>query len=337
MDKFERVRAALWGNPVDPPPLSLWRHFHQRDRDPSTLAEATAAFARRYDLDLVKLTPSGLYAVEDWGAEIVYPVDQDPASPDTATQAPYLAQPAIAEARDWRTLRQHGTAALDRELQAIRLTRERLGPDWPMVMTIFSPLTLAYKLAGENLRGHLQSDPEALHVGLRILTAVTTAFAHAALAAGADGLFFASQWMSGRFCTREQYETFGLAYDMEILESAGPLSRITILHLHGTDIFFDLADAYPVDALSWHDRETPPSLAEAREQTGLAFITGLDRDLLRNGPPQAIVNQARDAIAQAAGHGLILAPACVIPPDTPETHLRAIAEETGRDMDAAQG
>ena len=105
MDKFERVRAALWGNPVDPPTLSLWRHFHQRDRDPSTLAEATAAFARRYDLDLVKLTPSGLYAVEDWGAEIVYPVDQDPASPDTATQAPYLAQPAIAEARDWRTLR----------------------------------------------------------------------------------------------------------------------------------------------------------------------------------------------------------------------------------------
>lgn len=322
MDRHERIRAAVLGEPVDQVPLALWRHFHREDRDPGTLAQATSRFARRYDLDLVKLTPSGLYAVEDWGAEIVYP--------GTRADPPYLARPAVTGPQDWLTLRQRGTAALDRELAMIRLTRGELGPEWPMVMTIFSPLTLAYKLAGEQLADHLRAEPDAVHVGLRVLTAVTAAFAHAALDAGADGLFFASQWICSGFCTREEYEEFGARYDLEVLETVQHRSRITILHLHGTDVFFDLADAYPVDALSWHDRETSPSLAKARRQTDLAFITGLNPDLLRGGPPEAIAAQARDAIAQTEGRGLILAPACVIPPETPEGHLQAVAAGLGR-------
>lgn len=324
MEKHKRVKAALWGEPVDQVPLALWRHFHRQDRDPAILAQVTADFVRRYDLDLVKLTPSGLYAVEDWGAEIVYP--------DTETDPPFLARPVVAEPQGWRALRQRETTALDRELEMIRLTRSQLGREWPIVMTIFSPLTLAYKLAGERLAHHLRADPDAVHVGLRTLAAVTTAIAHAALDAGADGLFFASQWICADFCSREEYEAFGLRYDLEVLEAVQHLSRITILHLHGIDVYFDLADDYPVDALSWHDRETPPSLTEARQRTDLAFVTGLDRDLLRDGPPEAIAAQARNAIAQTGGRGLILAPACVIPPETPEAHLRAVATELGRDF-----
>jgi uroporphyrinogen decarboxylase len=343
MKKYERVQAALRSEPVDRVPLALWRHFHREDRDPAALAHATADFARRYDLDLVKLTPSGLYAVEDWGAEIVYP--------DTETDPPYLACPAVVEAQSWRVLRQRGQVALDRELEAIRLTRRQLGWDWPLVMTVFSPLTLAYKLAGERLVGHLRDDPDALHAGLRTLTAVTAAFARAALEAGADGLFFASQWICAHFCSREQYEAFGLRYDLQVLEAVAGRSRITILHLHGTDVFFDLAERYRsaepssraqaegrsrqslVNALSWHDRETPPALAEARRWTDHAFITGLDRNLLRAGPPEAVVAQARDAICQTGGRGFVLAPSCVISPDTPEAHLRALVVEVKRDFD----
>ena len=92
MDKWERVRAALWGETLERAPLALWRHFHREDRDAATLARVSAEFARRYDIDLVKLTPSGLYAVEDWGAEIVYP--------DTETEPPYLARPAVVEPGD---------------------------------------------------------------------------------------------------------------------------------------------------------------------------------------------------------------------------------------------
>jgi len=321
MNKHKRIQAALQGDPTDRVPLALWRHFHRQDRDPAALARVTAGLARRYDLDLVKLTPSGLYAVEDWGADIVYP--------NTETDAPYLARPAIIKAQDWRALRQRGRAALERELEALRQTRRQLGADWPLVMTIFSPLTLAYKLAGEPLADHLRADPDAVHAGLQTLASATRAFALAALHAGADGFFFASQWICANFCTREQYETFGLYYDLQVLDATKDRSLITILHLHGGDVFFDMAARYPVHALSWHDRETSPSLAEARQRTARALITGLDRDLLRAGPPQAVAAQARDAIRQTGGQGLILAPACVIPPDTPEAHLQAVALELG--------
>jgi uroporphyrinogen decarboxylase len=316
MDKHERIQAALRGEPVDRVPLALWRHFYREDRNPAALARASADLARRYDLDLVKLTPSGLYAVEDWGAEIVYPGSE--------TDPPYLARPAVDDPDGWRALRPQGHTALERELEAIRLTRRQLGQDWPLVMTVYSPLTLAYKLTGEQLIRHLRDAPEAVGAGLQILADVTGAFAQAALKAGADGLFFASQCICAGFCTPGQYESFGLRYDLQVLETIQGRSYITILHLHGSEVFFDLANRYPVDALSWHDRETPPSLAEARRRTQRAFVTGLDRNLLRAGPPEAIAAQARDALRQTGGHGLILAPACVIPPETPEAHLRAI-------------
>jgi uroporphyrinogen decarboxylase len=328
MDKWERIQAALRADKVDQVPLALWRHSHRRDRDPETLARATAGFAQEYDLDLVKLTPSGLYAVEDWAVrgqgregqrtEIMYP--------GTEIDPPYLARPTVTRPEDYRTLYQHGTAATARELEAIRLTRHLLGTEWPMVMTIFSPLTLAYKLAGERLAEHMRADPEAVHVGLRTLAIVTAAFAHAALDAGADGLFFASQWICSAFCTGEEYEKFGLNYDLEVLDEVSYRSRITILHLHGTDVFFDMAAEYPVDALSWHDRETPPSLAEARQKTDVAFLTGLDRNLLRAGPQKIIAAHVRDTMTQTAGRGLILAPACVIPPETSPAHLQAVVE-----------
>lgn len=169
-----------------------------------------------------------------------------------------------------------------------------------------------------------------MHVGLRTLAAVTAAFAHAALNVGADGLFFASQWICAGFCSRDEYKEFGLRYDLEVLEEVSDRSRITILHLHGTDVFFDLADEYPVDALSWHDQETPPSLAEAREQTDLAFLTGLDRTGLLRGPSEDIAAQIHEAISQTEGRGLILAPACVIPPETPEAHLQVVVDVVRR-------
>jgi uroporphyrinogen decarboxylase len=76
--------------------------------------------------------------------------------------------------------------------------------------------------------------------------------------------------------------------------------------------------------VSWHDRETAPSLAAARQRTTRAFITGLDRDLLGRGPLSQIKAQAREALHQTEGRGLILAPSCVIPTTAPAAHLQAV-------------
>ncbi len=317
----ERVQAALRGQKLDRAPLSLWRHFFREDRTAQGLAAATIRLARQYDLDLVKLTPCGLYAVEDWARErISYPGnDCDP---------PFLKSWVVVDPRDWRGLPplELTAGALGRELEAVRLVAEGLGHETPFLMTVFSPLTLAYKLAGDGVIAHLRECPADLHAGLATITETTTRFAQAALQAGADGLFFATQLASRHWLKPAEYAVFGQRYDLAVLEAVAGRSEIIVLHLHGVDVFFDLANLYPIHAVSWHDRETQPTLAQARQQTDRAFITGLDRELLEKGPTAAIQEQVRQALAQTRRRGLILAPCCVIAPATPSAHLQAVRE-----------
>jgi uroporphyrinogen decarboxylase len=212
------------------------------------------------------------------------------------------------------------------------------------MMTIFSPLTLAFKLAGETVIEHLRQHPACLHAGLATLTETTAHFAQAALDAGANGLFFATQLASHRWLTPDEYAEFGEQYDKAILDTVAEGSAITVLHLHGKEVFFDLANRYPIHAVSWHDRETPPNLREATDLTDRAFVTGLDRTLLGRGPLSAIHNQVREALHQTGrrrgrregGHGLILAPSCVIPTTAPAERLQAVQDslEAGKANDA---
>jgi uroporphyrinogen decarboxylase len=320
MDKGARVAAALRREAVDRVPLSLWRHFHRQDRSPEALAAATLGLARDYDLDLVKLTPSGLYAVEDWaGDAIVYP--------GTDHEAPALRRPAVVKPGDWRRLSvlQPSSGALGRELRAIRLVADGLQDGAPLLMTVFSPLTLAYKLAGDAVLEHLRECARELHAGLETLTATTALFVLAALQAGASGFFFATQLACRGRLSRQEYEEFGVRYDLAVLEAAvAAQAGMLILHLHGREVFFDLADRYPIHAVSWHNWETPPSLAAARQMCGRTFVTGLDRELLGQGPVAAIQDQVRQALVQTEGRGLILAPSCVLPSGAPAAHLQAI-------------
>jgi len=44
MSKWERVRTALQGKPVDRPPISFWRHFLEKETSAAGLAEAMLGF-----------------------------------------------------------------------------------------------------------------------------------------------------------------------------------------------------------------------------------------------------------------------------------------------------
>jgi uroporphyrinogen decarboxylase len=85
-----------------------------------------------------------------------------------------------------------------------------------------------------------------------------------------------------------------------------------------------------VHAVSWHNWETGPTLSEARALTDRAFVAGLDRRRLEDGPPAAIEEQVQQVVAQTNGRGLILAPSCVIPTTTPEAHLQAVRRAVDR-------
>ncbi|NOZ07175.1 MAG: uroporphyrinogen decarboxylase [Chloroflexi bacterium] len=320
MTQRERIEAALRGSATDRLPYSLWRHFHTQDRTPEGLASATLMFAFQYTPDIIKLTPCGLYGVEEWGTEIAY--FDDPHQP------PQRVKPVFEDSKGWESLRklEPTSGSLGRELQAIHLTRAGLGPDWPLLMTIFSPLTLAFKLVGDRLLEDLRTAPHLVEAGLAVIAETMAAFAKLSLDAGADGIFFASQMASRSLLTPAAYTRFGEPFDLVILKAIAERSWLTVLHLHGHEVFFELANRYPVHAVNWHDRETAPALPAGLTRTNRALMAGLDLRLLETGTPAQVAEMVRESVTGTAGRRLILAPGCVIPTRTPAANLQAVVE-----------
>jgi len=173
MTKWERVEAALQGADVDRVPIALWKHYHLQDRSPRQLAHATMKLYRQFDFDLIKLTPSGLTPIQDWGATIQFGSDDD--------FLPLAVRPVVSSPDQWLTLPKLDVkiGALGRELETIDYMANWLKGEAPFMMTIFSPLNVAFKLCGDKVSGdriveHIRKEPKKLHAGLKVITEVVT-------------------------------------------------------------------------------------------------------------------------------------------------------------------
>lgn len=317
MTARDRVRAAVEGAPVDRVPVAFWRHFPEQDHKAESLAAAHVAFQRRYGWDLLKVTPAAGYYGDDWGLRASY-------KPNREGTRHYADRP-VKKAADWGRLKALDVTAgaYGRELHALRLIREALPGDL-ILSTVFSPLAIARTLAGEQaLVRYLREAPDELHRGLEIITDVTARFAAETLSAGADGVFFATQCASTDYVTVEEYGEFGRPYDLRVLDAARD-SEIRLLHIHGTAIMFDQLTDYPVDIINWHDRKTPPTLAEARSRFSGCLAGGVNEwETLSSGSPEQIADEVRDAATQTGGIRHLLAAGCVIPVDTTDARLLA--------------
>jgi uroporphyrinogen decarboxylase len=329
MTKWERVEAALDGADVDRVPISLWKHFHLQDRAPGQLAEVTLSLHRRFDTDLIKLTPSGLYPIQDWGATIQFGQDDD--------FLPLAMTPVIASPEQWLALPalDVNKGALRRELETIQHLARGLDDSAPFMMTLFSPLTIAYKLCGDRVSGrqivdHMRQSPSRLHAGLAVIRDVVIAYAEACLLAGASGIFFATQMASTDLLTRAEFAEFGRAYDLPVLESLLGKSRATMLHVCGQNLMFDLVADYPVHVINWAAGTSGVGLAEARRATSKPLAGGLSLDTLLNGTPETVIAEARASIAEAGVRGFILAPDCVIKGPSPDANLQAARQAVGK-------
>ena len=325
MTKRERVLAALARAPVDRPPVAFWRHVPEVAHTADGLAAAMLDFHRRWNLDLIKVMSSGVSCVEDWGCRVAYA-----GSPYGAKQC---TEHAVRAPGDWARLQplDPGAGALGRELDAVRLIRTGRADDAPILHTLFSPLTIARKLAGDRVRDDLRAEPAPVLAALEVITETMTRYARAALEAGADGVFFATQTATPEFITADEHARWDAPYARRVLEATAAASGVTLLHIHGRDIYFDQLAELPVHAVNWHDRVTPPALGDGKRRSRGAVVGGLgEGTTLRRGPVTAIVAEVRDAVHQAEGVGVIVGPGCVLPLDLPDAHLAAVVQTVSR-------
>lgn len=331
MTREERVRAVVEGKTPDRVPVSVWFHFSAEDQDPISLAEAEADFVKKYDFDFVKMMPFGNYGIQDFGAKLkIFAKKNFPV---------LLDEPGIHDVTDYDKLRiiPAITGTYGKQVQFARELAKRIEPNTPFIQTIFSPLTTLHKLSGGRVLEDMRTNPKEVHHALAVITAVTLDFIQENIDAGVSGFFFATQDARKELLSLEEFKTFAEPYDLIVMNSYVRSTWFNVVHLHGTDVYFEeIEKNYPAAVLNWHDRNTWPSLAEARKLTEKPFLAGIEAativkdgkevrdDIVKDGSPAEITAQIHEAISQVDGKGLMIGPGCVVAQDCSEENLRAV-------------
>lgn len=317
----ERVEACIAGEELDRPPIALWRHFPVDDQSPRSLAQATIDYQRRYDFDIVKVSPSSSFCLKDWGAK-----DEWQGASEGTREYTYR---VIQHPDDWQRLpildpRQGFLAS---QIECLRTIVGEIGEEVPVIQTVFSPLAQAKNLVGaQNLLVHARRFPQALQAGLNTITESIKRFIEAVYQTGADGIFYAVQHAQYSIFTQQEYDQFGRTNDLLALEPAKNM-KLNMLHLHGTQIMFDLFLDYPVAIINWHDRETDPSLAQAKRLFHGVLCGGIQRfETMVLGNPEKVTAEAREAIRETGGKRFILGTGCVMPVVTPRANILAVRQ-----------
>jgi len=322
MTARERVRAALLGEPVDRPPVSFWGHIYERESTAEDLVGATLELQSRHRWDWVKLNPRKHYHAEPWGVRYRYT--------GVAAQKPTLEAWPVHRAEDWERITQepHDRGGLGEQIQAVRLLRERLDRDVPIIQTVFTPLAILGEMVREpdDLKAHMESRPELVRGALEAVSRTFEHYVREVLGAGADGIYLATvDWASRDRLTPEEYRAWARPYDLRLLAAAEG-AWFNVLHVcKRRNLLLELAD-YPVGAFSWAATDpTNPSLKEALVRIKGAVMGGISQEgaLQKPGAAEA-VEEFRRGLEQTGGRRWLVAPGCSIPPGTPAGNLEAV-------------
>jgi len=324
MTHGERVRAVLQGQEVDRPPVSMWRHFFAEEATAEGLASAMLAFQRRFDWDFVKVNPRAGYHIEVWGGRLAHGPGQPPQTVIAPVRAP----------EDWARITPAPLSAppLAEHLTALERILEGLaGEDVPVLMTVFSPLSIASRLTpGEEVfLRHLREHPEKVTPALEAIAETFARFAQACVERGASGLFFATvEWATRDRLTPEEHRRWARPWDLRVLSAVAD-APFHLLHVcRDRNLLAHLRD-YPVHAFNWDARgEGNPSLAEGKALVGNRAVVGgiSHRSGLVRATPAQIRGEVLGLRAAMGRRGWMVGPGCTFPPETPEENLDALRQ-----------
>lgn len=324
LSKRKRLEAVISGAAPDRVPVALWRHWPGDDQDAHALAAAHLKWQQDYDWDVLKVGPASSYSVVDWGV-------QDRWVGHIEGTRAYTHRP-IQQAADWAKLQplNPNQGMLAKQLDTLRLVKTAVGDTVPILATIFAPLSQAKHLAdNEPMLTHLRREPALFRQGQETIVESTLRFIEAAKKIGIDGIFYAIQHARYPLLSRAEYEVWGRPFDHQILNAVQDL-WLNMVHLHSTDVMFDLVAEYPVQLLNWHDRETGITLSDGLQQFSGAASGGIDHWTLHQEAPENMLAEVEEAIGQVNGRRLLLGTGCVAMTTTPLRNIRALRESVGR-------
>jgi len=300
MNKFERIKAALLGLPVDHVPASFWVHFPPELRNGHAMARAHIDFYRQTDVDLLKVMNDNPYCLV--GIDQVY-------------------TPA-----DWRKLRPAPLSAQPYQdyLDGLKEIMDTLGEEAPVVVTIFNP----FAVANDNHTGrldcsdvdftfiteHLREDARSTTDGLAIIAESLATFSQACIEAGAAGIFFSANGGERNRFTSEQFSAWIEPFDRIVLQAADQAGgTCNILHICGKEQRLESYVDYPAQVVNWAPQLDNPSLQEGKKLFKQAILGGVDqRGVITTGPRQAIEAEVHSVLETIGLQHFILGPGCAV-------------------------
>jgi uroporphyrinogen decarboxylase len=326
----ERVEAALALEVADRPPVSAWGHSYDSEWGVESLATATVANAQQHGFDFVKLQIRASSFAEAFGARWRYS-----GSPEAE---PALELAGGVDADEWRRIAKgpSNPAVLADQVEVIRRVVNELGPDVPVIQTVFSPGMVAWFLAGRDtalLSGLMRDEPALMAAGLGVLAVELARFIEDSLTAGAAGVFYAINPLADTTVVPpDVYDALYLPAD-RIAAAAAAGGWFNMLHLCGGHINERLGRELAMQCVSWAVEEPGnPGLADLRDRLGLAVAGGVGRySPIRYEDPSEMRRAGEVALAGTGGRGHLLTPGCSSSPwgrVRPE-NLRALAAAAG--------
>lgn len=331
MHKRERLENTILGEKTDRIPIALWRHFPGDDQRAADLAAAISAFQQEWDFDFVNVLPANTYSVVDYGVQDHWTGD--------AEGVRHVLRPLIARSLDWTELRrlEPTRGVLGQQLETLRLLGGAFGEELPLVHTIYSPLTQAALLAGEEtLIVHLRTHADRVKTGLNIITDNLLRYIETLRKMRLDGILYAITHAAYAMMSEEEYAAFGRPYDLKILAALPDHWWLNIVQVSGQSPMIGQVADYPVQVLSWHDRDSELDLAAAKIKFQGAVCGGLGRwQPMTYGMPGEVREQALNAIEQTYGRRLILSSGLPLIMTSPRSNIRMarqVVEDTARSL-----
>ncbi len=326
MNSSERVTARLLGKPVDRPPnfdimMAFAAHHTGRPLsrfylDHRVLVEASLSVHDAFELDIVQTISDPYREASDLGLDVEFPEDGLP-----LRKKPLLVEPADAS-RLKPIAPTHGRRMSDR-VEAVRLLRERVGGDIPVMGWVEGALAAVNVLRGDStLMLDLYDRPEWVKECLEFMVGIEIAFARAQVEAGAGIIGLGDSIAS--LIAPAMYAEFALPYEQRIFAAVHEMGGIARLHICGnTSRILSLMSQSGADIIDLDWMVDFGAAASLYADHGPAICGNFDpvRIMLRGTPEQ--VHTAVIACLMRGGKRCISAAGCEIPDGTPDENLQA--------------
>ena len=322
-----RLLAALEGKPVDKVPVcsvtqtgivelmdevgAPWPEAHT---NPELMAKLAIANHELSGLEAVRIPYCLTVLVEAMGCEINMGTKNRQPS---VTAHPYpkdLEGAAIPE-----DLLQRGR--IPAVLEAIKIIREKVGPDVPIIGGMEGPITIASDLV--SVKSFMKWSIKKIDLfeqALDLATEAAIKYANAMVEAGADIISVADPVASPDLMSPDSFKQYLMA---RLQKFSSSVDSVTILHICGNvnPILSYMADC-GFEGLSVEEKVGSPKKAKEVIGNRARFVGNISSPFtLLPGPVEKIKAEAKQALEEGVD---VLAPGCGIAPMTPLENIKAM-------------